>query len=191
MSIVELHNTRFSEDIRRFSLRRPSSQPIFGADPTTSLHLSVSLQPWEIGKGRIGRVYRGSLRCDDPPSPDSHTYDVVIKLVAPHAKFILHDGRPHRVYHPSQRADGKAEQLLADLESEAAIYAEDLRDLQGTVIPLLYGFGVSEDGQAAIMILEDVGSSLTYSYPRLPVEDRWVSFHPSYTPHLSDRCKHV
>lgn len=172
MSIVELHNTRFSDDIRRFILRRSSTQPIFSADSMTPLHLSISMQPWEIGKGRIGRVFRGSLRCHDPPSSDA--YDVVIKLVAPHAKFILHDGRPHRVYHQSQRTLGQAEQLLADLESEAAKYAEDLRDLQGRVIPRFYGFGISEDGQAAVMILEDVGSPLTFSYPRLPVEDRWA-----------------
>lgn len=214
---LELHNTRFEKDLRHFRLLRGPSSPIFdipssssdlnegtptagrNEENSTPVQLRIDLEAWEVGKGRLGRCFRGTLsrlssssssslpssnpNLDLPsssPSCDAPMYPVIVKLVAPHARLIKHDNRRHTIYHPSQRTPSASLTLLEELKTEAEWYDESMRGIQGLVVPRFYGYGVSisgdgdgvEDGKAACLILEDCGVSLTYSYQKLSLEDR-------------------
>lgn len=170
-----LNNKRFGKDLQRFVVRTPPTTTPeglpFGLSPNDPPHTSnytINLDESEVGKGRIGRVFRGVMRGDSSTSIEH----VVVKLVAPATKLVMKDGKRHSVYHSSQRTAASIEALLGDLAYEALQYAQFLPALQGSVVPRFFGHGVSEDGKAAIMVLEDAGVALTFPYQRLPEEDR-------------------
>lgn len=97
---------------------------------------------------------------------------VVVKLVAPLARMKMRDNARHHIYHPSMRSENSTRGLLRDLYNEARTYAQFLGELQGVVVPRFYGHAVSKSGNAALMVLEDCGQALGFSYQRLPLEDR-------------------
>ena len=171
----QLHNPRFGKDVQDFEISIPPTTSPEGLpfglgvdDPPCTTHFSITLEADEIGKGRIGRVFRGIMKSDESAAVKR----VVVKLVAPFTRMIMRDGQRHAVYHKQQRNAASAEDMLGDLAHEALQYAQFLPGLQGMVVPRFYGHGISEDGKAGIMVLEDVGSSLKFPYQRLPVEDR-------------------
>lgn len=171
----ELHNPRLGKDVQNFGINIPPTTSPEGLpyglgidDPPCTTHFSITLEADEIGKGRIGRVFRGTMKDDESTSVKR----VIVKLVAPLTRMVMKDGQRHAVYHKQQRNAASVEAMLGDLAHEALQYAQFLPGLQGTVVPRFYGHGISEDGKAGIMVLEDVGESLKFPYQRLPAEDR-------------------
>jgi len=77
------------------------------------------------------------------PSPDKR---LIIKL-----GYLLN--RPHHLSHhlPS------AVDIAFAIENEVRILSGPLTDLQGTVVPRLHGLWRSEDGDWAMVVMEDVG----------------------------------
>ena len=151
----------------------------------------VTLQHGEFGRGRIGRVYRGSLSSEDADDSD-HDQDggtssssgpgplqqsVVLKLVAPRLRLDRSKvWGSHTQYHPSQtRTPELVQQLFESLRHEATLYEGCMKELQGVVVPRCLGYGVSENGDARALLLEDVGTALKFPFRRLPLEDRSVS----------------
>lgn len=209
MSFI-INNRRFGKDLRhRFTIVTPPTTTFeglpYGLDPNEPPHpydYTIELEEQEVGKGRLGRVFRGVMTRHDAtqkvdpsttPSPapsfsssfvttPSSSTDlyigpgqaerVVVKLVAPLTKIRMRDGLRHSIYHQSQRSREKVQTLLAEIEHEALQYAQFLPALQGTVVPRFFGHGVIAESDAAIMVLEDAGQALGFPYPRLPDEDR-------------------
>lgn len=205
---ITLHNSAFGPDLRHFDIVIPPTGTTSRNGPTSDEPASadlcnyiIELEPSLIGKGRIGRVFRGTMRrqslgssvsedacqSDDDLSGSSVPAEhVVIKLVAPLARIKIHNtsvptlSRPQNTYHPSMRSDSAVREILNDLKKEALFYTEELVELQGDVVPKFFGYAISRsrrsngDASAAIMVLEDCGRELEFSYQRLPLEDRSV-----------------
>ncbi len=64
----------------------------------------------------------------------------------------------------------------AMLEEEERIYATYLKNVQGNVVPRIYGYfkGMAEAKfPVACLILEDCGDAVTTRFDKLSLEDRW------------------
>lgn len=167
MAKVQIFNTTFGSELRHFTLTCSPTTPMFGGDDAPMLN--IMLQPREVGYGQLGHIFRGDLSGSGIPDTKNCLYKVVVKVVVPKAR-CLHQGKDHsrgRVI----RIDG-IDDPVRDLEEEASVYADDLEALQGTVVPRFFGYGVSGDGKAAVLILEDTGVPLDTPLHLLPVEDR-------------------
>lgn len=204
-----INNRRFGKDLQqRFAIVTPPTTTVeglpYGLDPNASPHsysYTIDLEDREIGKGRLGRVFRGVMTRHAPTDSTTATSTstaassyssltlnsssgvytgpglierVVVKLVAPLAKIRMQDGARHSIYHHSQRTKENVQTLISEIEHEALQYAQFLPALQGTVVPRFFGHGVATESQAAIMVLEDAGQALSFPYQRLPDEDRQV-----------------
>lgn len=175
MAKVQIFNTAFgtnSKNLRHFTLTRGPTTPMFGGDDAPVLN--IMLQPREIGNGNGGHVFRGDLSGAGIPDAKNCLYKVVVKVVA----RCLDRDRGTTQGRNSGRGRviwmDNIDDPIRDLEEEASVYADDLQAIQGTVVPRFYGYGVSGDGKAAVLILEDTGVPLDRDTPwdLLPVEDR-------------------
>lgn len=132
-----------------------------GAETDASC-LKMELDPEELGRGHIGRVFKGRLPAQEP---ESEGLKALVKLVYP-------TGPPVDTYRPlySKQDQESASKLFSLLEHEALLYHSNLYSTDGHVTPICYGYFLSPI--AACLVLEDCGSALTFPYRKLPFEDR-------------------